>query len=150
MLTTGRSRDRGFWKQKERLNVLDKHLVFEQQKSCLHGKSMVTMWACMMWGGRELKQTEVRENEGSLNFILIVIGSHASEVFSIFSEKMPAWCMTIWWSKWGCSGSCVIVCFMQIQQARLSKQVLVWLVLRVVVSKEWISSEEKVKIRTCF
>ena len=49
----------------------------------------------MMWGGRELKQTEVRENEGSLNFILIVIGSHASEVFSISSEKMPAWCMTI-------------------------------------------------------
>lgn len=40
-------------------------------------------------------RTEVRENEGSLNFILIVIGSHASEVFSIFSEKMPAWCTTI-------------------------------------------------------
>lgn len=32
-------------------------------------------------------RTEMRENEGSLNFILIVIGSHASEVFSIFSER---------------------------------------------------------------
>lgn len=32
------------------------------------------------------KWTEMRENEGSLNFILIVIGSH-DQKFSVFSQK---------------------------------------------------------------